>query len=294
MEITAALVKELRERTAAGMMECKKALQEANGDIELAIENMRKSGAVKAAKKAGRVAAEGVIVAQATAGEAVLVEVNCETDFVAKDANFTAFAASVATAALNSKAADVAALNDVNLPAGESVETTRANLVAKIGENMTVRRMSRLTGELVETYIHGGRIGVAIALSGGDSELAKQLAMHIAAANPIVVNPDDIAADVIAKERDIAAAQAAESGKPANIVEKMVEGRITKFKSENSLLGQNFVIDPNTTVGNLLKSKGITVTGFIRWEVGEGIEKAEDNFAAEVEAMKAAAIGAKA
>ena len=294
MEITAALVKELRERTAAGMMECKKALQEANGDIELAIENMRKSGAVKAAKKAGRVAAEGVIVAQGTAGEAVLVEVNCETDFVAKDANFTAFAASVATAALNSKAADVAALNEVALPAGESVETTRANLVAKIGENMTVRRMSRLTGDLVETYIHGGRIGVAIALSGGDSELAKQLAMHIAAANPIVVNPDDIAADVIAKERDIAAAQAAESGKPANIVEKMVEGRITKFKSENSLLGQNFVIDPNTTVGNLLKSKGITVTGFIRWEVGEGIEKAEDNFAAEVEAMKAAAIGTKA
>ena len=291
MEITAALVKELRERTAAGMMECKKALQEANGDIELAIDNMRKSGAVKAAKKAGRVAAEGVIMAKAGAGEVVLVEVNCETDFVAKDANFTAFANEVADAALSSKVADVAALNDVKLASGESVETTRANLVAKIGENMTVRRMTRLTGATVASYIHSGRIGVAVAISGGDEELAKQLAMHIAAANPVVVNPEDISADLIARERDIAAAQAAESGKPANIVEKMVEGRINKFKNEVSLVGQNFVMDPNTTVGNLLKSKGATCTGFIRWEVGEGIEKAEDNFAAEVEAMKAAAIG---
>ncbi|QGX38736.1 translation elongation factor Ts [Permianibacter aggregans] len=291
MEITAALVKELRERTGAGMMECKKALQEANGDIELAIDNMRKSGAVKAAKKAGRVAAEGVIMAKAGAGEVVLVEVNCETDFVAKDVNFTAFANEVADAALSSKVADVAALNDVKLASGETVETTRANLVAKIGENMTVRRMTRLTGATVASYIHSGRIGVAVALAGGDEELAKQLAMHIAAANPVVVNPEDISADLIAKERDIAAAQAAESGKPANIVEKMVEGRINKFKNEVSLVGQNFVMDPNTTVGNLLKSKGATCTGFIRWEVGEGIEKAEDNFAAEVEAMKAAAIG---
>ena len=291
MEITAALVKELRERTAAGMMECKKALQEANGDIELAIENMRKSGAVKAAKKAGRVAAEGVIVTASAGSEAVLVEVNCETDFVAKDANFTAFANGVAAAALSSKAADVAALNDVALPAGESIETTRANLVAKIGENMTVRRLARLTGGTVATYIHSGRIGVAISVAGADEEFAKQLAMHIAAANPMVVSPDDISADIIAKERDIAAAQAAESGKPANIVEKMVEGRISKFKNENSLLGQNFVMDPNTTVANLLKAKGATVSGFIRWEVGEGIEKAEDNFAAEVEAMKAAAMG---
>lgn len=291
MEITAALVKELRERTGAGMMECKKALQEANGDIELAIDNMRKSGAVKAAKKAGRVAAEGVIMAKAGAGEVVLLEVNCETDFVAKDVNFTAFANEVADAALSSKVADVAALNEVKLASGETVETTRANLVAKIGENMTVRRMTRLTGATVASYIHSGRIGVAVALAGGDEELAKQLAMHIAAANPVVVNPEDISAELIAKERDIAAAQAAESGKPANIVEKMVEGRINKFKSEVSLVGQNFVMDTNTTVGNLLKSKGATCTGFIRWEVGEGIEKAEDNFAAEVEAMKAAAIG---
>jgi len=294
MEITASLVKELRERTGAGMMECKKALQEANGDIELAIDNMRKSGAVKAAKKAGRIAAEGVIVGRVAGGEAVLVEVNCETDFVAKDVNFVAFANAVADAALSSKAADVAVLNDVKLPEGESVETTRANLVAKIGENMTVRRLGRMTGDKLAFYSHGGRIGVVVALSGGDEELAKQIAMHIAAAKPLVVSPEQMPAAEVAKEREIAAAQAAESGKPANIVEKMVEGRVNKFLSENSLIGQPFVMDTNTTVGNLLKSKGAVAAGFFRWEVGEGIEKAEDNFAAEVEAMKAAAIGTKA
>ncbi|MFZ5842285.1 MAG: translation elongation factor Ts [Pseudomonadota bacterium] len=294
MEITASLVKELRERTGAGMMECKKALQEANGDIELAIDNMRKSGAVKAAKKAGRIAAEGVIVGRVAGGEAVLVEVNCETDFVAKDVNFVAFANAVADAALSSKAADVATLNEVKLPEGESVETTRANLVAKIGENMTVRRLGRMTGDKLAFYSHGGRIGVVVALSGGDEELAKQIAMHIAAAKPLVVSPEQMPAAEVAKEREIAAAQAAESGKPANIVEKMVEGRVNKFLSENSLIGQAFVMDPNTTVGNLLKSKGAVAAGFFRWEVGEGIEKAEDNFAAEVEAMKAAAIGTKA
>ncbi len=294
MEITASLVKELRERTGAGMMECKKALQEANGDIELAIDNMRKSGAVKAAKKAGRIAAEGVVIGRVGGGVAVLLEVNCETDFVAKDANFLAFANSVADAALTSKAADVAALNDVKLPEGESVETTRANLVAKIGENMTVRRVVRLAGDKLATYSHGGRIGVAVALQGGDEELAKQIAMHIAAAKPLVVSPEQMPAAEVAKEREIAAAQAAESGKPANIIEKMVEGRVAKFLNESSLVGQPFVMDPNTTVGNLLKGKGASVTGFFRWEVGEGIEKAEDNFAAEVEAMKAAAIGTKA
>ncbi len=294
MEITASLVKELRERTGAGMMECKKALQEASGDIELAIDNMRKSGAVKAAKKAGRIAAEGVVIGRVGAGEAVLLEVNCETDFVAKDVNFLAFANAVADAALASKVTDVAALNEVKLPEGESVETTRANLVAKIGENMTVRRVARLAGSTLATYSHGGRIGVAIALQGGDDELAKQLAMHIAAAKPLVVSPEQMPAADVAKEREIAAAQAAESGKPANIVEKMVEGRVAKFLSENSLVGQPFVMDPNTTVGNLLKAKGATAVGFFRWEVGEGIEKAEDNFAAEVEAMKAAAIGTKA
>lgn len=294
MEITASLVKELRERTGAGMMECKKALQEASGDIELAIDNMRKSGAVKAAKKAGRIAAEGVVIGRVGAGEAVLLEVNCETDFVAKDVNFLGFANAVADVALSSKVADVAALNDVKLPEGESVETTRANLVAKIGENMTVRRVARLAGDKLATYSHGGRIGVAIALQGGDEELAKQIAMHIAAAKPLVVTPEQMPAADVAKEREIAAAQAAESGKPANIIEKMVEGRVAKFLSENSLVGQPFVMDPNTTVGNLLKGKGASVTGFFRWEVGEGIEKAEDNFAAEVEAMKAAAIGTKA
>ncbi len=293
MEITAGLVKELRERTGAGMMECKKALQEANGDIELAIDNMRKSGAVKAAKKAGRVAAEGLVAVRVGNGEAVLVEVNCETDFVAKDGNFVAFANAVADAALANKVSDAAALSELVLPSGETVEATRAALVAKIGENMTVRRVARLPGATLAGYVHGttARIGVAVALNGGDADLAKQVAMHIAAAKPLVVNPEDMPAADVAKEREIATAKAAESGKPANIVEKMVEGTIAKFLNENSLVGQPFVIDPNTTVGNLLKGKGATCTGFVRWEVGEGIEKAADNFAAEVEAMKAAAIG---
>jgi len=304
MEITASLVKELRERTAAGMMECKKALVEANGDIELAIDNMRKSGAVKAAKKASRIAAEGVVIGRVGAGVAVLVEINCETDFVAKDVSFLAFANGVADAALAGKITELSALNDSTLASGETVETARANLVAKIGENMTVRRVSVLAGGNLATYSHGGRIGVAIALQGGEEELAKQIAMHIAAAKPLVVNPEQMPAADVAKEREIAAAQAAEENakaeaegkkaKPADIVAKMVEGRVNKFLNESSLVGQPFVMDTNTTVGNLLKAKGATATGFFRWEVGEGIEKAEDNFAAEVEAMKAAAIGSKA
>ncbi len=285
MEITAALVKDLRERTGAGMMECKKALQEANGDIELAIDNMRKSGAVKAAKKAGRVAAEGVVIARSAGGKAVLVEVNCETDFVAKDGNFVGFANAVADVALAGGISDIAALNDAKLPAGESVETTRANLVAKIGENMTVRRVTAVSGNVIGSYIHGGRIGVLVNLEGGDEELAKQLAMHVAAANPQVVNPEDVPADLLAREKDIAMAKALESGKPANIVEKMVEGTLTKFKNEVALTSQAFVIDTNTTVGNLLKGKGAKVVSFVRWEVGEGIEKKEENFAAEVAAI---------
>jgi elongation factor Ts len=285
MEITAALVKDLRERTGAGMMECKKALQEANGDIELAIDNMRKSGAVKAAKKAGRVAAEGVVIARAAGGKAVLVEVNCETDFVAKDGNFVGFANAVADVALAGAINDIAALNDAKLASGESVETTRANLVAKIGENMTVRRVTAINGSVIGSYIHSGRIGVLVNLEGGDEELAKQLAMHVAAANPQVVNPEDVPADLLAREKDIAMAKALESGKPANIVEKMVEGTLTKFKNEVALTSQAFVIDTNTSVGNLLKSKGAKVVSFVRWEVGEGIEKKEENFAAEVAAI---------
>ncbi len=285
MEITAALVKDLRERTGAGMMECKKALQEANGDIEVAIDNMRKSGAVKAAKKAGRVAAEGVVMARAAGGNAVLVEVNCETDFVAKDGNFVGFANAVADVALAGSINDIAALNDAKLASGESVETTRANLVAKIGENMTVRRVTAIKGALVGSYIHSGRIGVLVSMEGGDEELAKQLAMHVAAANPQVVNPEDVSAELLAREKDIAMAKALESGKPANIVEKMVEGTLTKFKNEVALTCQAFVIDPNTTVGALLKAKGAKVVSFVRWEVGEGIEKKEENFAAEVAAI---------
>ena len=287
-EITAALVKELRERTAAGMMECKKALTEANGDIELAIENMRKAGAIKAAKKAGRVAAEGVIVAKTDAAGklAALVEVNCETDFVARDSNFVAFANAVADVALAGKIDNVEALSAAKLASGETVEETRAALVAKIGENMTVRRVQLVAADaVVATYIHGGRIGVAVAMKAGDADLAKQLAMHVAAAKPEVVRPEDVSAELIAKEKEIATAKAAESGKPANIVEKMVEGTIAKFVNEVSLVGQAFVMDPATTVGNLLKSKGAEVASFVRLEVGEGIEKVETDFAAEVAAM---------
>ncbi|MBI2379974.1 MAG: elongation factor Ts [Gammaproteobacteria bacterium] len=285
-EITAALVKELRERTAAGMMECKKALTESNGDIELAIENMRKAGAIKAAKKAGRVAAEGLIVAKSNGKLAALVEVNCETDFVARDANFIAFANAVGDVALAGAIDNVEALSAAKLASGETVEETRAALVAKIGENMTVRRVQLVSADaVVGIYVHGGRIGVAVALKAGDEELAKQLAMHVAAAKPEVVRPEDVPAELVAKERDIATAKAAESGKPANIVEKMVEGTIAKFVNEVSLVGQAFVMDPNVTVGQLLKNKGADVASFVRLEVGEGIEKVETDFAAEVAAM---------
>ncbi|MBK8960915.1 MAG: elongation factor Ts [Proteobacteria bacterium] len=287
MEITAAMVKELRERSGAGMMECKKALVEANGDIELAIENMRKSGAAKAAKKAGRIAAEGAIVTASNATHAVLVEVNSETDFVANDDNFKRFAATVADTALTSGAADVAALREAAGAEGESLEQMRTALVAKIGENIEIRRFTVLAadGGVVQSYLHGKRIGVLVALKGGSAELARDVAMHIAASNPVCVSEADMPADVLAKEREIYAAQAAESGKPADIVEKMVVGRIKKFIAETTLLGQNFVKDPDQTVEKLLKSNGATVSRFVRYEVGEGIDKKEDNFVEEVMAQ---------
>lgn len=293
MEITAGLVKELRERTGAGMMECKKALVEAQGDIELAIENMRKSGLAKAAKKAGRIAAEGVILVKTTdAGtQAVAVEVNCETDFVAKDASFLAFANKVAEIALASGLDQVDALLAANYEGADSVETARAALVAKIGENINVRRVSKINGGLIGAYSHGSRIGVLVSLEGGSIELARDLAMHVAASNPLVVSADQVPADVLAKERNIAEAKAAESGKPANIVEKMVEGALRKYVEEVSLNGQPFVKDPSTSVGKLLADKSAKVTSFIRLEVGEGIEKKEENFAAEVAAAAAAAGG---
>jgi elongation factor Ts len=282
MEITAGLVKQLRERTGLGMMECKKALVEAGGNIETAIDNLRKSGQAKAAKKAGRTAAEGAVVVAASGGNAVLVEVNSETDFVGRDASFLAFANDVAQAALTAGETDVTKLVAAN---GGAIETARLALVQKIGENIQVRRAAKIAGDVLGTYIHSGKIGVLVALKGGNAELARDIAMHIAAANPLVVNPADVAADVLAREKEIYAAKAAESGKPANIVEKMVEGSLRKFLAEVSLTEQAFVKDPDTKVGDLVKKAGATVVAFTRFEVGEGIEKEVVDFAAEVASM---------
>ncbi len=272
--VTAALVKELRERTGAGMMECKKALVEANADIELAIENMRKSGAAKAAKKAGNIAAEGTILIKEADGLAALLEVNCQTDFVAKDSSFLAFANEVLEVALAERL-DIAALQ-------AKFEEARIALVAKIGENITIRRVHYIEGAYVGSYRHGDRIGVVVA-GEADEETIKHVAMHVAAAKPEYVNPEDVPAEVVAKEREIQIEIAMQSGKPAAIAEKMVEGRMTKFTGEVSLTGQAFIMDPSQTVGAMLKAKGATVTNFVRLEVGEGIEKAQElSFAEEV------------
>ncbi|MBN6068467.1 elongation factor Ts [Aggregatibacter actinomycetemcomitans] len=280
-EITASLVKELRERTGAGMMECKKALVEANGDIELAIDNMRKSGQAKAAKKAGRVAAEGVIIARVQNGFGVVVELNCETDFVAKDAGFLGLANEVADYAAAHKGTSIEQLQ-------AEFEEKRAALVAKIGENMTIRRVAYIEGDVVGSYLHGAKIGVLVAGKGADDELLKHIAMHIAAGRPDYVNPSDVPADVVEHERNIQVDIAMQSGKPREIAEKIVEGRMKKFTGEVSLTGQPFVMDPSKSVGDLLKEKGAEVSNFIRLEVGEGIEKVETDFAAEVAAMSKA------
>lgn len=280
--ISAQLVKELRERTGAGMMECKKALTQTNGDIEKAVEEMRKSGAAKADKKASRVAAEGVIVMSQSANKAVIVEINSETDFVARDENFKKFSDAVVAAVANS---DVKTLEEVlalTLASGESIEEARKNLIAKIGENINVRRVDALEGETVGVYSHGGRIGVIVAMNGGNEALAKDVAMHIATSNPIVVSQDQVPEDIVAKEKEIFIAQARESGKPDDIIEKMITGRIRKFLDEQSLVGQPFVKNPDQKVSDLLKASNATVTGFIRFGVGEGIEKEETDFAAEV------------
>ncbi|GIX31177.1 MAG: elongation factor Ts [Porticoccaceae bacterium] len=282
MAVTASQVKELRERTGLGMMECKKALEAAGGDIEKAIEELRKSSGLKAAKKAGRTAAEGVVALKVAddASYGVLVEVNCETDFVARDENFRAFVERVLDAAFARRGGEVA-----ELMAGE-LEAARQALVQKVGENVAVRRAAVLEGQRVGGYLHSNhRIAVLVALSGGSEELARDLAMHVAAANPRVVRPADMPAEVVDKEREIYAAQAAESGKPAEIVAKMVEGRVRKFLSENSLLEQPFVRDPEVTVGRLAADAGVEVLGFVRFEVGEGIEVARPDFAAEVAAQ---------
>ncbi|WP_448549286.1 translation elongation factor Ts [Thalassotalea fusca] len=277
MAITAAQVKELRERTGAGMMDCKKALQETDGDMELAIENMRKSGQAKAAKKAGNIAAEGQIIIK----DGALVEVNCQTDFVAKDDNFLAFANEVADAAAASK------------PSIEELqaqfEEKRIALVAKIGENINVRRVAYVEGAAA-SYKHGAKIGVVVA-GEGDAETLKHVAMHVAASKPEYVNPEDVPADVVEKEKQIQIDIAMNEGKPAEIAEKMVTGRMKKFTGEISLTGQAFIMEPKRTVGDVLKEKGVSVSSFVRLEVGEGIEKKEEDFAAEVEAQIAAAKG---
>ncbi len=291
MAITASLVKELRERTGSGMMECKKALVETDGDIDAAIENMRKSGQAKAAKKAGRTAADGLIVIQLSDDnkKGVMVEVNCETDFVAKDENFTSFADAVAMRALASDVSTVEELLDAPLHDGEetTINTAREALIVKIGENMNVRRFQRFesaNGKLA-SYSHGVRIGVIVDVEGGDDDLARDIAMHVAASNPTCVSEEQVPADLLEKEREIFKVQALESGKPENIVDKIVDGRVRKYLAEITLLGQAFVKDPDVTVEKLLSSAGATVVAFKRFEVGEGIEKKQENFADEVMAQ---------
>ncbi len=287
MTITAALVKELRDRTGAGMMECKKALVETGGDLEAAVELMRKTGAAKADKKAGRVAAEGLVrIAVADDGRrAAIVEVNCETDFVANGDEFGSFVQSIADATLAQSPADLDALLAVQLE-GVSIEDTRRTLIAKIGENMNVRRFQLMESEdLIGSYIHGGRIGVIVCLAGGDADLAKDVAMHVAASSPMCVAEEDVPAETLAKEREILIEQARNEGKPEAIVEKMVEGRVRKYLAGITLVGQPFVKDPDVTVGKLLSQHGAAVTDFVRFEVGEGIEKKSENFAEEVMAQ---------
>ena len=288
MAVSASLVKELRERTGLGMMECKKALKEVDGDIDAAIENLRKASGLKAAKKAGRTAADGVVAAKVAedGSYAVLVEVNSETDFVARDAGFLGFVNTVVEKAFAEKSADVAVVVDADL------EKTREELVQKIGENIGVRRIALVAPEagLVGAYVHSNnRIASLVELSeGGSVELAKDVAMHVAAVNPRVVNPEDMPADVVEKEKEIIKAQPDMEGKPEQIVEKMMTGRINKFLKENSLVEQSFVKDPETTVGKLVKGQGSSVLSVTRFEVGEGIEKEETDFAAEVAAQVAA------
>lgn len=287
MTITAALVKELRERTGAGMMECKKALTETQGDIDIAIENMRKAGLAKADKKAGRVAAEGCIAMEVSDDTASMVEINCETDFVANGDDFSTFASGIAKLILDGQPADVEALNEMQLADGKTADTARRELVAKVGENISVRRYEfmKTQGNHIGAYAHGTRIGVLVEMRGGNPVLAKDIAMHVAASKPLCVKPEDVSAELLDKEREIIRAQSAESGKPAAIVEKMVEGRIRKYLAEVTLLGQPFVKDPDLTVEKLLAQAGAQVLRFTRFEVGEGIEKKKEDFAAEVMAQ---------
>lgn len=289
-EISAKLVKELRDRTGLGMMECKKALQEADGDIETAIDNLRKSGQAKAAKKAGNIAADGAIVIAQEGNKALLLEVNCQTDFVAKDAGFTAFANQVAKLALDNNVTDPAAIAELSYGNGQTVEEARVELVQKIGENIQIRRAEVIEGDNLATYRHGIRIGVVVSVEGGSNpDTAKHVAMQVAAFNPISVDEANVPADVLAREKDIIEAKAKESGKPDAVVEKMITGGLQKYLNEVTLLNQPYVIDNEKKVGDVLKSEGLTVKAFKRLEVGEGIEKKQEDFAAEVAAAQAAA-----
>ena len=283
MSISASMVKKLRERTGAGMMECKKALVETDGDMDQAVEALRKSGQANADKKSSRVAADGRIAVAVDGNKAAIAEINSETDFVAKDENFVGFAEAVVDAALTSDVEDVDALSSSTLPDGRTIETARTDLVAKVGENISVRRFERVeASDHLGNYTHGARIGSLVSMSGGNAELARDIAMHVAATNPLCVDEDDVPADTLEHERRIFAEQAAESGKPPEIVEKMVTGRVAKFLKEITLLGQPFVKDPDVSVSKLLKGADAKVVAFVRYEVGEGIEKKQENFAEEV------------
>jgi len=287
MAITASMVKELRERTGAGMMECKKVLVQTEGDMEAAIEELRIKGAAAADKKAGRIAAEGAIVTASDGNAGALVEINCETDFVTKEDSFNAFAAAVANLALAATTEEVADLSAASLESGETVDAAQRELTAKIGEKISVRRFAKFETNdgVISSYLHGSRIGVMVQLDGGNDELGRDIAMHIAASNPLCIAEEDMDQKVLAREKDILIAQAKESGKPDDIIEKMIGGRIKKFLKENTLLGQPFVKNPDQTVSELLKQKGATVKRMVRFEVGEGIEKKQDDFVAEVMAQ---------
>lgn len=286
MPIGASEVKELRERTGAGMMECKRALVETGGDMEAAVLILKKSGQAKADKKSGRVAAEGRIAIAVDGKRAAMVEVNSETDFVAKDDNFASFAEAVADCVLQGKAADVESLASAAIDGDKTIEAARTELVTKVGENISVRRFARLTGaDHLGCYAHGARIGVLVSLAGGNDDLARDIAMHVAATNPAFIDADAVPAEILERERRVFWSQAKDSGKPPEIVAKMVEGRLAKYLKEITLLGQPFVKDDDLTVGKLLESAGSRVVEFVRFELGEGIEKKSENFADEVMAQ---------
>ena len=287
--ITAALVQELRARTGAGMMDCKKALTAAEGNLDAAAEAMRKSGQIQAEKKSGRIAAEGLILIKSNAERSIILEINCETDFVARDENFKQFAEAVTQLALDKHIASVEALLAASLPTtGESVENARQGLIAKLGENIQIRRLAFVeakAGSVIGAYVHSGRLGTIVQLEGGNEQLAKDLALHIIANNPLVVSADDVSNDVIAKEQEIFAAQAQASGKPQAVIDKMIAGRIAKFLNEVTLLGQAFIKDETVNVKTLLERSQANVIGFVRFAVGEGIEKPKEDFAEAVMAQ---------